>query len=42
MVGESMLPTSPDFPFHLTRRRGVGTRNGPESNRMFYAAASPV
>lgn len=37
-----MLPTSPDFPFHLTRRRGVGTRNGVESNRMRRAAASLI
>jgi len=42
MVGESVLPTSPDFPFHLPRRRGVGTRNGAKSNRMFSAHASAL
>jgi hypothetical protein len=37
---ESMLPTSPNFPFHLPRRSGVGTRNGAESNRSFRSSAN--
>ncbi len=42
MVGERVLPTSPDFPFHLPRRRGVGTRNGAQSNCMSATDASGV
>jgi hypothetical protein len=35
-----MLPTSPNFPFHLRRRSGVGTRNGAKSNRSFRFGAN--